>query len=271
MKTKAVLRTITSLLAITLTAPAITATPAPKPSIVLVHGALIDGSAWRGVYDVLVRDGYHVSVVQQPLTGLDEDVAATRRVLDQQTGPVVLVGHSYGGAIITVAGTDPKVKALVYVAALVPDAGETAGQAAPPDPERLGNFIATPDGFVMLRPEKFAENFGADLPRAHAEFIAHAQMPVAIRAFESKVEVAAWRDKPSYYVLATEDRSLDPEAAERMAQRAGSKVTRVKASHAVLITKPKAVAKVIEEAAREVSRSDQGSAHRGGANSAGNR
>ncbi len=249
MKTTTVLRAITCFLAITLTSPAITATPAPKPSIVLVHGALIDGSAWRGVYDVLVRNGYQVSVVQQPLTGLDEDVAATRRVLDQQTGPVVLVGHSYGGAIITVAGTDPKVKALVYVAALVPDAGETAGQAAPPNPERLKDFIATSDGFVTLKPEKFAENFGADLPRAQADFMAHAQMPVAVRAFEGRVDVAAWREKPSYFVLATEDRSLEPAAAERMAQRAGAKVTRVKASHAVLISKPKAVAKVIEEAA----------------------
>lgn len=173
------------------------------------HGALIDGSAWRGVYDVLAHDGYHVSIVQQPLTGLDEDVAATQRVLDQQTGPIVLVGHSYGGAIITVAGADPRVKALVYVAALVPDAGETAGQPAPPKPEQLADFLATPDG-VTLRPEKFAVDFGADL------------------------------------------HSLDPEAAARMAQRAGSTVTRIKASHAVLISQPRAVARVIKTAARAV-------------------
>jgi pimeloyl-ACP methyl ester carboxylesterase len=222
-------------------------------SIVLVHGALIDGSAWRGVYDVLVHHGYHVSIVQQPLTGLDDDVAATRRVLDQQTGPVVLVGHSYGGAIITVAGADPKVKALVYVAALVPDAGETAGQAAPPNPERLGDFVATPDGFVTLSPDKFAADFGADLPRAQADFLAHAQVPVAASAFEGKVNVAAWHDKPSYYVVATEDRALDPAAAERMAQRAGAKVTRVKASHGVLISQPRAVARVIEAAAQAVN------------------
>jgi pimeloyl-ACP methyl ester carboxylesterase len=237
------------------TPPPTAATPAPKPSIVLVHGALIDGSAWRGVYDVLVRDGYPVSVVQQPLTGLDDDVAATKRVLQQQTGPVVLVGHSYGGAIITVAGADPKVQALVYVAALVPEVGETAGQAAPPKPERRGDFIATPDGFVTLRPEKFAEELGADLPRKQADFMAHAQVPTAVRAFDGRVDVAAWHDKPSYYILATEDHALDPAAAERMAQRAGAKLTRVRAGHAVLITQPRAVARVIEAAARQTGAS----------------
>jgi pimeloyl-ACP methyl ester carboxylesterase len=249
MKAATIFRAI-ACLALIHTVPGAAATPAPKPAIVLVHGALIDGSAWRGVYDVLVRDGYPVSVVQQPLTGLDDDVAATKRVLDQQSGPVVLVGHSYGGAIITVAGADPRVKALVYVAELVPDAGETAGQPAPPKQERMEDFIATPDGFVTLRPEKFAEDFGADLPRKQAEFLAHAQVPTAARAFDGKVTIAAWHEKPSYYIVATEDKALDPEAAERMAQRAGSKVTRIRASHAVLITQPRAVAKVIEAAAR---------------------
>jgi len=222
------------------------------PSIVLVHGALIDGSAWRGVYDVLTRDGYSVSIVQQPLTGFDEDVAATRRVLDQQPGPVILVGHSYGGAIITVAGADPKVKALVYVAALQPDVGETVGQVAPPNPSLEQDFYVTADGFGTLKPEKFAADFGADLPRARAEFMAHAQVPVALRVFDAPVSVAAWRDKPSYFVLATEDRALDPAVAQRMAQRAGSRVTRIKASHAVLITQPSKVARVIEIAARSV-------------------
>lgn len=222
------------------------------PAIVLVHGALIDGSAWRGVYDVLTHDGYHVSVVQQPLTSLDDDVAATKRVLDQQTGSVILVGHSYGGAIITVAGADPKVKALVYVAGLQPDVGEKVGQPAPPKPQQANDFYVTPDGFGTLKPEKFAPDFGADLPRAQADFMAHAQVPVALRVFDTPVTVAAWHDKPSYFVLATDDRALDPQAAERMAQRAGSKITRVKASHAVLITQPRAVAQVIETAAREV-------------------
>jgi len=227
------------------------ARPHAEVSVVLVHGALIDGSAWRGVYDVLTRDGYHVSIVQQPLTGLEEDVAATRRALDQQPGPIILVGHSYGGAIITVAGADPKVKALVYVAALVPDAGETAAQPAPPKPSQAENFVVTPDGFITIKPDKFVSEFGADLPRAQAEFMSHAQVPVAARAFDGKVSIAAWHDKPSYFVLATEDRALDPEAAQRMAERAGAKVTRVKASHAVLISQPRAVARVIEAAARE--------------------
>jgi pimeloyl-ACP methyl ester carboxylesterase len=144
------------------------------------------------------------------------------------------------------------VKALVYVAALVPDVGETAGQAAPPKQEQLGDFLAAPDGFLTLRPEKFAEDFGADLPPALAKFMANAQVPAAARAFEGKVSVAAWHDKPSYYVIATDDRALDPAAAERMAQRAGSRVTRVKTSHAVLITQPRAVARVIEAAAQAV-------------------
>jgi pimeloyl-ACP methyl ester carboxylesterase len=226
--------------------------PESKPSIVLVHGALIDGSAWRGVYDALVHDGYHVSIVQQPLTGLDQDVAATRRVLDQQPGAVILVGHSYGGAIITVAGADPKVKALVYVAALQPDVGEKVGQPAPPNPAQANDFYVTPDGFGTLKPEKFGPDFCADLPPAQIRFMTESQVPVALSVFDTPVSVAAWRDKPSYFVLATEDHALDPQAAQRMAERAGSKITRVKASHAVLISQPRAVARVIETAAREV-------------------
>jgi pimeloyl-ACP methyl ester carboxylesterase len=247
MKASAILCTMTVLLACA--SSSAQAAVQPKPSIVLVHGALIDGSAWRGVYNVLTRDGYHVSIVQQPLTGLDEDVAATQRVLDQQTGPVILVGHSYGGAIITVAGADPKVKALVYVAALQPDVGESAGQPAPPNPSLAQDFVATADGFATLKPERFAPDFGADLPRAQAQFMAHSQMPVALRVFDTRINIAAWHDKPSYFVLATQDRALDPEAAQHMAHRAGSKVTRVKASHAVLITQPRVVARVIETAA----------------------
>ena len=226
--------------------------PAAAVTIVLVHGALIDGSSWRGVYDVLTRDGYRVSVVQQPLTGLDEDVAATRRVLDQQDGPVILVGHSYGGSIITVAGSDPKVKALVYVAALQPDVGETSGEAAPPMPPASNNLKPTKDGFVFLDPAKFAADFAADLPRAQAEFMAHSQMPVSGAAFDTKLTAAAWRDKPSYAIIATQDHELNPEIARRMAERAGSKVTEITASHAVHISHPRAVARVIETAARAV-------------------
>jgi len=228
---------------------------APSPTaavtIVLVHGALIDGSSWRGVYDVLTRDGYRVSIVQPPLTGLDEDVAATKRVLDQQDGPVILVGNSYGGSIITVAGSDPKVKALVYVAALQPDVGETSAEVAPPKKQASNDLRPTKDGFIFLDPAKFAD-VGADLPKATAEFMARSQMPILGAAFSTKLTVAAWRDKPSYVIIASEDRELDPAIARRMANRAGSKLTVLKGSHFVQISHPRAVARVIETAARAV-------------------
>jgi pimeloyl-ACP methyl ester carboxylesterase len=221
-------------------------------NIVLVHGALIDGSSWRGVYDVLTKDGYHVSIVQQPLSGFDDDVAATKRVLDQQDGPVILVGHSYGGSIITVAGSDPKVKALVYVAALQPDIGETSAEVAPPMKAASNDFKLTKDGFIFLDPAKFAADFGADLPKAQADFMAHAQVPVSGTVFNTKMTTAAWHDKPSYAIIATQDRALSPERAQWMAKRAGSNVTMLKASHAVHISQPRAVALLIEAAARGV-------------------
>lgn len=226
--------------------------PAPPVAIVLVHGVLIDGSSWRGVYDVLTRHGFRVTVVQQPLTGFGDDVAATQRAIDQQEGPVVLVGHSYGGAVITVAGADPKVRALVYVAGLQPDVGETAGEVAPPKPPADKHLAPSKDGFVFVDPAHFAQDVAADLPRAQADFMAHAQMPVASAAFSVKMPSAAWHDKPSYAVIATQDRALDIERAKWMAQRAGSKVTFVKGSHAVLISQPRAVAGVIEAAARAI-------------------
>ena len=221
-------------------------------SIVLVHGVLIDGSSWRGVYDVLARRGFRVTVVQQPLTGFDDDVAATKRAIDQQEGSVVLVGHSYGGAIITVAGTDPNVKALVYVAGLQPDVGETAGEVAPPKPPADKHLAPSKDGFVFMDPAHFAEDVAADLPKAQADFMAHAQMPVAGAAFSVKMPAAAWHDKPSYAVIATQDRALDMQRAKWMATRAGSRVTFINASHAVLISQPRVVAGVIEAAARSV-------------------
>jgi pimeloyl-ACP methyl ester carboxylesterase len=220
-------------------------------NIVLVHGALIDGSSWRGVYDVLTKDGYRVSIVQQPLTGLDEDVAATQRVLDQQDGPVILVGNSYGGSIITVAGSDPKVKALVYVAALQPDVGETSAEVAPPKKQESNELRSSKDGFIFLDPARFAD-VGADLPKAAAEFMAHSQMPILGAAFNTKLTVAAWRDKPSYVIIASEDRVLDEAIARRMADRAGSKVTILKGSHFIHISHPRAVAQVIETAARAI-------------------
>jgi pimeloyl-ACP methyl ester carboxylesterase len=225
-------------------------------SIVLVHGALIDGSTWRGVYDVLARDGYRVSIAQPPLTGLDQDVAATRRLLDQLDGPVVLVGNSYGGSIITVAGSDPKVRALVYVAALQPDVGETSAEAAPPRNQATDALRTTRDGFVFLDPARFRAELGADLPAATADFLAHSQMPVFGAAFTTRLTVAAWRDKPSYAIIASEDRELDPAVAHRMAHRAHSKVTVLQGGHLVFVSQPRAVARVIETAARAVNPSD---------------
>lgn len=224
-------------------------------NIVLVHGANNDGSAWRGVYDILKKDGYRVSVVQQPLTGLADDVAATKRVIDQQEGPVILVGHSYGGTIITVAGADPKVRALVYVAALQPDIGETTNKLAASMPGTVpsSDFKPTKDGFIFIDPTKFAADVGADLPPAQAEFMAHSQMPVAAAAFDAPVTVAAWHDKPSYAIIATADHALNPALARWMYKRSGARVTEIKASHLVYISHPDAVANVIERAARSTS------------------
>lgn len=227
--------------------------PTTTVSIVLVHGALIDGSSWRGVFDVLTKDGYRVSVVQLPLTGLDEDVAATKRVLNQLDGPVILAGNSYGGSIITVAGSDPKVKALVYVAALQPDIGETSAEVAPPKQQESDGLMSSKDGFVFLDPAKFAA-VDADLPKATAEFMARSQKPVLGAAFSTKLSAAAWRDKPSYVIIGTEDRELDGADARRMADRAGSKVTVIKGGHLMHISHPRAVARVIETARREVDK-----------------
>lgn len=228
------------------------ATAAGAKNIVLVHGALMDGSGWRAVYEILKKDGYRVSIVQQPLTSLDDDVAAAKRVLDQQDGPVILVGHSYGGSIITVAGADPKVKVLVYVAALQPDVGETTGALAGSMPPPSNDLKPAQDGFVFLDRAKFAADFAADLPKAQAEFLASSQMPVSGAAFGAKVTVAAWHDKPSYAIVATRDRALNPDLERWMSKRAGSKVTEIKASHAVYFSQPRAVAAVIERAAHAV-------------------
>jgi len=185
--------TVVFLSSAAVTAPAL----AEARNIVLVHGALVDGSGWRGVYDILTRAGYNVSIIQQPLTGLDQDVAATKSVLDQQDGDVVLVGHSYGGTIITAAGEDPKVKALVYVAALQPEKGESSAQLVQSMPSPSNDIKPTKEGFLLLDLAKFAADFGADLPKDQAEFMARSQMPVAVAGFTAQVPVAASHDKPS--------------------------------------------------------------------------
>jgi pimeloyl-ACP methyl ester carboxylesterase len=237
--------------------PAVEAAPAAigrVKNIVLVHGANTDGSGWRAVYDILTKDGYRVSVVQQPLTGLADDVAATKRVIDQQDGPVILVGHSYGGTIITVAGADPKVRALVYVAALQPDVGETTSQLAASMPGAVpsSDLKPTSDGFIFVDSTKFAADVAADLPPGQAKYMANAQMPVAAAAFDAPVTVAAWREKPSYGIVATADRALNPLLARWMYKRSGAEMTEIKASHLVYISQPGAVARVIERAARAI-------------------
>ncbi|WP_374433381.1 alpha/beta fold hydrolase [Tabrizicola sp.] len=222
----------------------------PVKNIVLVHGAFADGSGWRGVYDELTGRGYRVSIVQNPLTSFADDVAATRRVLNRQDGPVILVGHSYGGSVITEAGIDPNVAGLVYVAAFAPEVGQsTLDQYAeiPPPP----NFVPEeqPDGFAYLNAEKFRAGFAGDTGEADAAFLRDAQVPIAVAALAAPVTVAAWKEKPSWYVVATEDGAIDPALLRSTARRIGAATTEVQGSHVVFLTQPQAVADVIEAAA----------------------
>jgi pimeloyl-ACP methyl ester carboxylesterase len=219
-------------------------------NVVVVHGALADGSGWKNVFDMLTRDGYKVTIVQEPGTTLAEDAAATQRAIDQQDGPTILVGHSYGGTVITQAGADPKVKALVYVAAVVPDIGESTAQLAGSIPAASNDIHPTPDGFLMLDPSKFAADFAADVPASVANFMANSQVLVSGAAFTAPVTAAAWRDKPSYGIVAAADHMLNPDLERSLYKRAGAKVTEVKgASHAVFLSHPRVVANVIEQAA----------------------
>ena len=259
--------TSSRLLATALVAGALTGTAAPAEpvrNVVLVHGAFADGSGWRGVYDELVVRGFAVSVVQNPLTSLADDVAATRRALDRQDGPVILVGHSYGGTVITEAGLDPKVAGLVYVAAFAPEVGQsTLDQYAqvPPPP----NFVPEeqPDGFAFLNAERFRAGFAADVGEADAAFLQDAQVPIAMAALAAPVTVAAWQSKPSWYVVATEDGAIAPELLRRTARRIGAETTEVPGSHVVFLTQPRAVADVIEAAARGAAQAAEGSGDTG--------
>lgn len=225
-------------------------------NVVLVHGAFADGSGWRRVYDDLTARGYRVTIVQNPLTSLADDVAATRRALDRQDGPVVLVGHSWGGTVITEAGVHPKVRALVYVSALSPDAGQTtaqlyAGYTTPPE------FVIDThaDGFGFIKTGTFRAGFAADATPTDAAFLEASQVPINMAAFSTVLKQAAWRSRPSWAVIATDDRAFDPRMLRDMASRIGARVTTVAASHAVFMTQPKVVADVIDEAAHEVSAS----------------
>lgn len=246
-------------------ATAISACAVPAPSliipddqtvrnIVLVHGAFADGSGWRGVYDKLTARGYRVTIVQNPLTSFEDDVSATRRVLARQQGQSILVGHSYGGSVITEAGVAPNVVGLVYVSALAPDVGESTGQQfsqipAPPE------FIIEPgpDGFGFVNLEMFREGFAADVNETEAAFLRDAQVPINMTIFATPLTQAAWRTRPSWAVVATQDRAIDPRLLRQQAERINAHVVDVKASHVPFITRPRDVADVIDQAARSVS------------------
>ena len=217
-------------------------------NVVLVHGSFVDGSTWRAVYDLLTRDGYHVAVVQNPTLSLQGDAAATRLIVDAQDGPVVLVGHSYGGAVITEAGTHDKVMAVVYIAAFAPDKGESV-RTFNGDPNAPGSpLVSAPGGFLFQDQLGFHNSFGADLPTADTAFMADAQVPFAVEAMDEPVTDPAWRSKPSSYLIATEDHMIAPSAQRAMAQRAGANTVEVAASHAVYMSQPAQTAALIRQA-----------------------
>lgn len=224
--------------------------PAAIKNIVLVHGAFVGGSGWKPVYDILVKKGYHVSVVQQPLTTFEGDVAATKRVIDLQDGPCILVGHSYGGAIITIAGNDQKVAGLVYIAAHAPDAGESEGGNGKLYPSAYKSLQKGADGFDYIDLLKFHADFAADLPKQQAEFEANAQMPTADVVFHAIIQNPAWKVKPSWYMVAKSDRIINPDLERMYAKRAGSHTVEIAgASHSVYESHPKEVAALIIDAA----------------------
>ena len=225
------------------------APPGAIKNVVLVHGVFADGSGWKGVYDILTKDGYKVTVVQEPATGLADDVAAVKRILALQDGPVVLVGHSWGGQVITEAGVDPKVKSLVYVAALVPDVGESVDKLASSFPPVSNDVKKTADGFLYVDPARFPATFAADGPPALVKFMADSQVFVAASAFTTPATVAAWKDKPTWAIVAGADKTINPDLERWMYKRANAQVTEVKgSSHAVFLAHAKIVAKVIKDA-----------------------
>ena len=220
-------------------------------NVVLVHGGFVDGSGWQGVYDLLKADGFNVSVVQNPTLSLEGEAAATKQVIDAQDGPVVLVGHSYGGAVITDAGTDHGVAALVYIAAFAPDKGESVNTliADPPPGAPVPPILPPRDGFLFLDREKFHASFAGDVPAAEAAFMADSQVPWGVDALGGSITEPAWRIKPSWYLIATEDRMIPPPAQRAMSERAGSTVTEVPGSHAIYVSQPAAVTALIQQAA----------------------
>ena len=223
-------------------------------TVVLVHGGFVDGSGWQRVHSLLSKDGYNVSVVQNPTVSLEDDVAVTKRVIDAQSEPVILVGHSYGGAVITEAGNDPNVAALVYIAAFAPDKGESVNTLiggfpkdgpAPP-------ILPPQDGFLFLDREKFHDSFAADVDAELAAFMADSQVPWGVDALEETISEAAWANKPSWYLIATDDRMIPPPAQREMSERAGSTVEEAAGSHSIYVSQPEAVADLVKKATSEV-------------------
>ena len=223
-------------------------------SIVLVHGGFVDGSGWEDTYRILKKDGYRVSIVQNPTTTLADDVAATKRVIAEQRGPVILVGHSYGGVVITEAGNNPGIAGLVYIAAFAPDRGESVAaliKDAPPGAP-VPPILPPQEGFLALDKLKFAASFAADVAPEKAEFMANSQVPWGVDALNGAVTEPAWASKPSWYLVATDDRMIPPAAQRAMSKRAGSSVVEVKGSHAVYVSQPEAVAELIRKAAKSL-------------------
>jgi pimeloyl-ACP methyl ester carboxylesterase len=222
-------------------------------NVILVHGGFVDGSGWEGVYKILRKDGFAVSIVQNPTTSLADDVAVTKRVIAGQTGPVILVGHSYGGAVITEAGTDPKVIGLVYITAFAPDQGESVSSLIkdPPPGAPVPPILPPQDGFLFLDKAKFPASFAGDVEADKAAFMADSQVPWGLEALSGAITKPAWKSKPSWYLVVTEDKMIPVAAQRLMSKRAGSKVVEVGGSHAIYVSQPKAVAELIKKAAAE--------------------
>jgi len=224
-------------------------------NVVLVHGGFVDGSGWQGVYETLKKDGYAVSIVQNPTISLADDVAVTKRTLAAQDGPAILVGHSYGGVVITEAGNDPKVAGLVYIAAFAPDKGESVSSLIqnPPPGAPVPPILPPQDGYLFLDRAKFRASFAADVSAEAASFMADSQVPWGLDALNGAVTEPGWRSKPSWYLVSTEDKMIPPDAQRAMSKRAGSTVTEVRGSHAVYVSQPQAVADLIAKAAHGVA------------------